>query len=823
VVLDALPLAGSGKLDRNALPWPPPEIEGPTDPDLSGTAAWLAERFSHQLGPVAISAETDFFASGGSSLAAAKLTSALRERFPSVAVSDVYEYRRLGALAARLDELGQVRGEQPPALPTASWRWGAVQLAGLLVLLVIHASEWLIGAFLYADVLAALHVASGLPQVPWPWLLCAWLVLATPMGRTGIVLGAKRLLLPRLTPGRYPRHSSLACRIWFLERLTEVCHLGRLAGTPWADRYARLLGAEVGADARLGSVPLPGALVHIGAGATLEADVDMHGWWMDGQEIVVGEVRIGAGARVGTRAMLMPGARVGEGAEVEPGSVVTGAIPDRERWAGAPARYEGQAGEGWLEKTPASDPWPRSSLALYAAGLLVGGLLPVLAFLPGVLAVHFMGASTPTLYSSPGAIALEALVLTSTFLLSYALLVAGVVRLTWRLLKPGWHVERGLVGWAQWFSENVLASARGILFPLYCSLFTRSWLRLMGVRVGRRCEISTAVGLNNLVSFEELSFAADDVSLSSARARHGWLHMEPIAVGQRTFLGNTSILKQGTKVGANSIIGVLTVAPPVSADSTCWLGSPALELPRAPDTSDPARTTDPPVRLILARGAMDLVRILLPWTASLLLGWSAFIALSAIGTRLGILVEVGAAPLVLLAAGLAAAVLTILMKWVVMGRYRSGEHAFWSFFVWRDELINSAQEMLAGQWLIRFAMATPLMSPYLRALGARIGRGVWCDTMAITEFDLVEMHDGAVVNRQGCIETHLFHDRLLRLGPATLGAGSTLGPSSVVLPDTKLGAGTCVGARSVVMRGEELPEGTRWHGAPVVAIPARSS
>jgi carbonic anhydrase/acetyltransferase-like protein (isoleucine patch superfamily) len=45
-----------------------------------------------------------------------------------------------------------------------------------------------------------------------------------------------------------------------------------------------------------------------------------------------------------------------------------------------------------------------------------------------------------------------------------------------------------------------------------------------------------------------------------------------------------------------------------------------------------------------------------------------------------------------------------------------------------------------------------------------------------------------------------------------------LGPVSAILPETKLGAGCVVGGRSVVLRGEELPAGTRWHGAPVVAV-----
>lgn len=78
----------------------------------------------------------------------------------------------------------------------------------------------------------------------------------------------------------------------------------------------------------------------------------------------------------------------------------------------------------------------------------------------------------------------------------------------------------------------------------------------------------------------------------------------------------------------------------------------------------------------------------------------------------------------------------------------------------------------------------------------------------------VELGDGCVVNRAAVIETHLFHDRLMRIGPATLASGSSLGPYSVVLPDTVLGAGAAVGARSVVLRGEELPPGTSWHGFP---------
>jgi non-ribosomal peptide synthetase-like protein len=109
------------------------------------------------------------------------------------------------------------------------------------------------------------------------------------------------------------------------------------------------------------------------------------------------------------------------------------------------------------------------------------------------------------------------------------------------------------------------------------------------------------------------------------------------------------------------------------------------------------------------------------------------------------------------------------------------------------------------------------MAAYMRAMGARVGKGVYLETLAVTEFDLVALGDGCAINRGACIETHLFHDRLMRTGPASLGRSSTLGPGSAVLPDTVVGEHCSVGARSVVLRGEHLPAATRWLGTPVVA------
>jgi len=215
---------------------------------------------------------------------------------------------------------------------------------------------------------------------------------------------------------------------------------------------------------------------------------------------------------------------------------------------------------------------------------------------------------------------------------------------------------------------------------------------------------------------------------------------------------------------------------------------------------------------------MDTIRIVVPNTLSLSIGLLDLLVLDAVGGRLGILAMIAICPLLVLGSGLCSAGIAVALKWIVIGRYRCGQHPLWSFFVWRDELVNSAHEQLAGEWLLRFAIGTPLMSLYLRAMGSKVGRGVWCETMAITEYDVVELEDGCTINRGSCLMTHVFHDRLLQIGPTSIGAGATMGPTSAVLPDTVLGVNTCVGGQSVVLRGEELPAGTRWHGAPVKSM-----
>jgi non-ribosomal peptide synthetase-like protein len=356
--------------------------------------------------------------------------------------------------------------------------------------------------------------------------------------------------------------------------------------------------------------------------------------------------------------------------------------------------------------------------------------------------------------------------------------------------------------------------ARTALFPLYASLLTPVWLRALGMRVGRGVEASTVLALPSLTTVRDGAFLADDTLVAPYELGGGWLRLAEAQIGRRAFLGNSGMTAPGRSVPDRGLVGVLSAAPKKAKKGSSYLGMPPIRLPRRADRADAGRTYDPPARLRAARGAVELLR-LLPLLGS---AWLGFGVLAAFG-RLGFGLALLCSGLVLLCAGLCAATVALAAKWLLVGRYRAGEQPLWSGHVWRDELADTFTEVLAVPWLVGALPGSPLMTWWLRGLGARIGRGVWCESYWLPEADLVRLGAGASVNRGCVVQTHLFHDRIMRMDAVTLEAGATLGPHGIVLPGAKIGAATTLGPASLVMAGESVPPHTRWLGNPIEPWP----
>jgi non-ribosomal peptide synthetase-like protein len=274
----------------------------------------------------------------------------------------------------------------------------------------------------------------------------------------------------------------------------------------------------------------------------------------------------------------------------------------------------------------------------------------------------------------------------------------------------------------------------------------------------------------------------------------------------------------GRKVPKQGLVAVLSAAPrrTKAKAGTSWLGSPPTRLRRKADVGDDSRTFHPPTRLRAARAAVEMVRVV-PVLAYFAIGLAAVVALEIVVDRAGWVATALVSGAVLIAAGAAAAGVTTVAKWLLVGRLRVSDHPLWSSFVWRNELADTFVEFVAAPWFARAATGTPVLNVWLRSLGAEVGKGVWCETYWLPEADLVRLQDGVTVNEGCVVQTHLFHDRMLSMDTVTLRAGSTLGPHSVILPAAVLGRHATVGPVSLVMRGESVPDKTRWIGNPIGA------
>ena len=813
-IVDELPLKASGKVDRKSLPWPLPAVE--TSPDvrveLNADLRWLGQRWTDLLGPLPLTEESDFFALGGASLSAAQLVSALRERYPKVSVADIYEHPSLSGMSEHLASLRDSELDVRPT-PESPWWLGLAQTPLILALYGITGLRYVTGIAVVCMVM--FHVV-GSPWTPDPPLLptlAAWIALySLPARMLGAVV-ASRVLLLGVGPGIYPRGGSTHLRLWAAERIVTYCKLEPIMGTPLGTWYARALGCRIGEDVHLDAMPPVTGFASIGDRASIEYEVDLAGHWIEGGQLHIGAVHVAEDARIGTRSTLMGGAKVGRGAETEPGTLVSGEVPAGERWAGSQMRKVGTAGDDWPAEPAPTAETPATRL-LYPAALAGTGLMNLMALVPGSALMLWLLNGVESFAAALWILALWAPVFVVCSMATYLALIAGVVRAVSRLMPAGLHPANGVAGWASWLSTLLLSRSLITMYPLYASVLTPGWLRLLGAKVGRHVEISTMETVPHLTELGNRSFLADHSMVSMRRVRRGWLHLGPASVGEKSFVGNSAIVGPDISVPENSLIAVLSSAPKEMPAGTSWFGRPAVELPRPVQVGDSSRTYDPPRHLLVARSAVEACRIL-PAVITAWLALATVWVLAFLYDNFGFLTAVFWSGPVLLLSGIAAALIAVAAKWLLVGRFVATEHPLWSSFVWRNELADVFSESLAVPGLVRMSLGTPMLNAWLRWMGARIGRSVWCETWWLPEFDLIEVGDGASINRGTVLQTHLFHDRIMRLDEVRLEDGATLGPNSIVLPGSAIEEGGTVGGCSLLMRGESVPVNSAWCGNPL--------
>jgi len=326
-----------------------------------------------------------------------------------------------------------------------------------------------------------------------------------------------------------------------------------------------------------------------------------------------------------------------------------------------------------------------------------------------------------------------------------------------------------------------------------------------------------------LLSLGDDSFIADGALLGDEELHGGWMILKPTQIGSRTFIGNGAYLPDGTIVPDDVLIGVQTSSPKNEhlKSGQTWMGLPPLLLPaREPlkGFSESLTFRPSPLRR-LGRGLVELLRIVLPLAVIIAAGYLIIIEVMPLAEKNGWGLKAAVALAVAgCVFGVASFLLVVALKWILIGRYYPHAAPMWTPFVWVSEAVTNVYESLAVPNFLDILRGTPMLPWALRLLGARVGKRVFLNTTDLTEFDCVQIGDGAELNAWCGPQTHLFEDRVMKIGLVEIGAGVTVGTRSTILYDTHIGDGTVLGPLTLVAKGERLPAATCWEGSPAAPV-----
>lgn len=839
-VIGSLPRLLSGKIDRKALgvlPLTSPVDHSVSDEPQNSAEETLFHCLSHLFPGQPVRLDADFFDDmGGHSLLAALLISRLREhpQYSHLTIQHIYQARRIGRIA-------ELMLKQPACQPKSTHVFergnpqnsrqrlycSMAQLLVIPLLISLNILQWLAPFFTY-------HYMTGDTNDHLSHAIAASLgvyVISILLGFSISIIG-KRVLTSGLQAGSYPLWGSTYFRWWLADRLTDICPMYLLSGSSLTTLYLRCLGACVGHDVSIGSVyvRMP-SLLHIEDGVSIGSHVNLENAKVEHAQLVLGRIHLQQESYVGSYAVveeacvLQPYAHLNALSALPFGTT----IPAREIWDGAPAQKTGLFDPQQQRVRPVlSKKREYTEYLYYATSALLIACIFFIPIFPSFIIVDWLDVALfqtvgvteshlqTALYYFMLAIPASALMIVVTALIS-----AAVRKLMLPDLQAGVYPVHGNTYYRKWFATQILETSLATLRGLFATVYAPSLFRLLGATVGKNAEISTATGVvPELLHLGDESFIADAVMLGDEEICGGWMTLKPTHIGHRSFVGNSAYIADGTHLPDNVLIGVQSKPPQNNAmrDGDTWFGSPSLRLPARETTTCFAEhlTFKPTLYRRMMRSLIEGLRIVLPLALAIGVGYMIVLQVIDVTVAYGWWAGFGILALAGLLYGIGCFLIVASMKWLLIGRYTPKAAPMWSMFVWLSEGITSLYEAVAVPNCLNYMRGTPLLPFLLRGLGCKIGKQVYMDTTDITEFDCVTIGDRAELNSFSGPQTHLFEDRVMKIGHVHIGHDVSMNTRSVVLYNAEVGDYAVLGPLTLVMKGEKIPAKSAWIGSPSV-------
>jgi len=831
VQLPEMPRMPSGKVNRKALPTPQSLLE--SIPNQAEEAldlnAPMADRLLNMLRKTFpnknIDLSMDFFDDlGGHSLLAAGLVSRLRREggVPKASLRDIYLHRPL-------EKLTGVWEQQTPVDKKPERKFHKVNL-------VHYYCCWLAQTFALGFIYAVFAIQIFIPYLGYYYVeqdtgnlsyaIVTSLVLFCfiPPLFFFISIATKWLVIGKFKEGDYPLWGSYYFRWWFVKTIQRLLTVQFLNGTPLYPAYLRLLGMKVADDAQLGDFTLGAEdLITIGSDVSISSGVSLNNVVVEDGLLKIRSIVLGDHAYIGSSAIIAGGAVMEPWSELQDLSYLQEGktIRSGEVWRGSPAQLKETKSLADLpQPLPVAASTRRKYMLIFSLSLLVFPFTILLPLLPTIITLNKLDNAAPD-YDFTYMVIVPSLAL--VYILLFALETVALTRWLQRGIKPGTYPIYSGFYVRKWLADQLMSLSLIVLHPIYATVYVSTFFRALGAKIGKNTEISTASSVTHpLLKIGSGAFIADAVVLGESDIRGQQLILDYTEIDSGTFVGNSALIPQGTKLPGNMLIGVLSIPPDKKEleqnQAKDWFGSPAIALPRRQESNpfSAELTSNPTILRRLARAIIEFIRIILPETAIIV--FSIFF----IAYGHDLITEEPWYKIILLFPlyylgfmGLPAFLTTVVLKYVFIGKFKPQQKPMWNDKVWRSEAITTTYEALSVPFLLDYMRGTPWLPIAMRILGVKVGKRVWMNTTDITEFDMVSLGDDVALNENCGPQTHLFEDRVMKVGSVKIGARSSIGAGTIILYDTEIGTDCMIDALSLVMKGERLATGTDWTGSPV--------
>ncbi len=139
----------------------------------------------------------------------------------------------------------------------------------------------------------------------------------------------------------------------------------------------------------------------------------------------------------------------------------------------------------------------------------------------------------------------------------------------------------------------------------------------------------------------------------------------------------------------------------------------------------------------------------------------------------------------------------------------------WPLVNWARYMVSTHVVQVFVGSLLR---STPMWTFYMRLNGARLGRGVYVNSLGLADHNLLEFGDYVVIGGDVHLSGHTVENGVVKTAPVRLGRGTTVGLGTIVGIGVETGERCQIGALSLVPKFSRLEGDSVYVGTPVVRL-----